>query len=93
MLFTHRVGDRLIHRHGFAPGVSGMVLTSDKRYLVIGGYADGYLYFMNMETWNVETELFLGRRMRELRLSRDGRFVLVGTSQGGFRVEVAAVLK
>jgi hypothetical protein len=81
-----------IRRRRIVPGISGMVLTPDKRYLLIGGYADGNLYFMNMETWKVVTRLYLGQRMRELRLSRDGRYVYVGTSQGGFRIDIQRVL-
>jgi hypothetical protein len=76
-----------------APGISGMVLTPDKQYLLIGGYTDGYLYFMNMTTWKVGTRLYLGHRMRELRLSHDGHYVYVGTSQGGFRIDIARVLE
>ncbi len=75
-----------------APGISGMALTDDKRHLLIGGYTDGNLYFMNMETWHIVTSLYLGHRMRELRLSRDGRYVYVGTSQGGFRIDIPRVL-
>jgi hypothetical protein len=76
-----------------APGINGMVLTPDHQYVLIGGYTDGYLYFMNMATWEVVTRLYLGHRMRELQLSRDGRQVYVGTSQGGFRIDIARVLE
>jgi hypothetical protein len=82
----------LLRQTRIAPGISGMVLTHNKRHLVIGGYTDGNLYFMNMETWQVVTRLYLGHRMRELRLSRDGRYVYVGTSQGGFRIDIPRVL-
>jgi hypothetical protein len=76
-----------------APGISGLVLTPDKQYLLIGGYTDGHLYVMNMATWQIVARLYLGHRMRELRLSHDGRHVYVGTSQGGFRIDIARVLE
>lgn len=75
-----------------APGISGMVLTPDQQHVLIGGYTDGHLYFMNLATWEVVTRLYLGSRMRELRLSKDGRHVYVGSSQGGFRIDIAHVL-
>ena len=76
-----------------APGLSAMVLTPDRQHVLIGGYADGYLYCMNMTTWDVVARLYLGHRMRELRLSGDGRRVYVGTSQGGFRIDLARLLE
>jgi hypothetical protein len=81
-----------LRRTRIVPGISAMALTHDKRHLLIGGYTDGNLYFMNMETWKVVTSLYLGHRMRELKLSRDGRYVYVGTSQGGFRIDIQRVL-
>jgi hypothetical protein len=76
-----------------APGISGMALTKDKRHLAIGGYTDGNLYFMDMKTWKVVTNLYLGHRMREIRISRDGRYIYIGTSQGGFRINISRVLE
>jgi prepilin signal peptidase PulO-like enzyme (type II secretory pathway) len=83
---------RPARRKRIVAGTSGMALTPDKRHLLIGGYADGRLYFMDMETWDVVASLYLGHRMRELRLSKDGRYVYVGTSQGGFRVDIPRVM-
>ena len=83
---------KVLRQTHVAAGISGMALTSDKRHLVIGGYTDGNLYFMDMEPWQVVNSLYLGHRMREIRLSRDGRHIYVGTSQGGFRINISSAL-
>jgi hypothetical protein len=82
-----------VRRERVAPGVSGLLLTPDRRHILVGGYTDGYLYFLDAESWEVVTRLYLGHRMRELRLSRDGRRVYVGSSQGGFRIDLQRVLE
>lgn len=81
-----------IRQRRIAPGVSGIALTRDQRFILVGGYTDGNLYFLDAVTWKIVAHLYLGHRMRELRLSRNGRYVYVGTSQGGFRVDIARVL-
>ena len=50
------------------------------------------IYVLNLETWEVVSSVYLGHRMRELRLSRNGRYVYVGTSQGGFRIDLPRLL-
>lgn len=82
----------LVRRKRIAPGVSGMALTADGKILAIGGYSDGRLFLLDAATWKVLACPFVGHRMRELRLSRDDRFVLVGTAEGGFRVDIKAAL-
>jgi hypothetical protein len=82
-----------VREEKIAPGISGMLLMPNKRHLAVGGYTDGFLRMVDMTDWSVSEKFFLGRRMRELRLSPDGRFLLVGTSQGGFRVDVSHYLE
>ncbi len=76
-----------------APGIRNMVLTPDRKILIIAGYADGHLHFMDTAHWKIIRKVYLGCRMRGLNLSRDGKYVYVGSSQGGFRVEWGVVMK
>jgi len=76
-----------------APGIRNMALTPDRQTLMIAGYTDGYLYFMDTGTWKIISKIYLGRRMRALTLSNNGKYVYAGSSQGGFRMELAVVLK
>ncbi len=74
-----------------APGIRNMTLTPDRKILMIAGYTDGYLYFMDTGTWKIVNKIYLGRRMRALTLSNNGKYVYVGSSQGGFRVDIQRV--
>ena len=74
-----------------APGIRNMALTPDRKTLMVAGYTDGYLYFIDVKSWHVVNKIYLGHRMRALTLSNDGRYVYVGSSQGGFKVELEAL--
>jgi len=74
-----------------APGIRNMMLTPDRQTLMIGGYTDGYLYFMDTGTWKIINKIYMGCRMRALTLSNNGKYVYVGSSQGGFRVDIQRV--
>lgn len=70
------------------PGLRCMALSKDNKKLLVGGHTSGFLYILHADSLQEEKRLFLGKRMRELVPSKDGRFIYVGSDQGAFRINL-----
>ncbi len=79
-------------RKFIAPGVRNIAVTPDGDTIIVAGYADGHLYFLDAHSWRIITKCYIGRRIRGLNFSSDGQFLYAGSSQGGFRMNITTIL-